>query len=89
MPTAKRKKKIPKLKLLLVPRHPHRFNEVAQLLNTQELRFARRSELLTPLANGAPIVLIGQCGGTLGMVGNGRYRVRRGKPGQPGRAKHD
>ncbi|WP_158264805.1 3-deoxy-D-manno-octulosonic acid transferase [Blastopirellula marina] len=56
------RKKVPKLKLLLVPRHPHRFNEVAQLLNTQELRFARRSELLTPLANEAPIVLVDSVG---------------------------
>ncbi len=37
-------KQIPNLKLLLVPRHPERFNEVARLLNAKKLPFSRYSE---------------------------------------------
>jgi len=33
----------PRLLLIVVPRHPHRGNEVAQLIEAQGLRFARRS----------------------------------------------
>jgi 3-deoxy-D-manno-octulosonic-acid transferase len=35
----------PKLKLVLVPRHPHRFDEVAELLSRSGLPWRRRSEL--------------------------------------------
>lgn len=37
-------KEIPNLKVLLVPRHPERFNEVAKLLNEKKLPFSRYSE---------------------------------------------
>ncbi|MBE0625136.1 MAG: lipid IV(A) 3-deoxy-D-manno-octulosonic acid transferase [Burkholderiales bacterium] len=36
--------KIPNLLLLLVPRHPQRFDEVAALLEKRELEYARRSD---------------------------------------------
>ena len=35
----------PQLRLILVPRHPHRFEAVARLLDTSGLRWQRRSEL--------------------------------------------
>ncbi|MEM9660349.1 MAG: glycosyltransferase N-terminal domain-containing protein, partial [Planctomycetota bacterium] len=35
----------PALRLILVPRHPERFNEVAELLRNSSLRWLRRSEL--------------------------------------------
>lgn len=35
----------PQLKLILVPRHPERFNEVAQLLDRRSVEWQRRSEL--------------------------------------------
>jgi 3-deoxy-D-manno-octulosonic-acid transferase len=37
--------KHPQLKLIIVPRHPHRFDEVAALLNRSGLPWQRRSEL--------------------------------------------
>ena len=37
----------PRLRLVIVPRHPHRFDEVAQLLNRSNLPWQRRSELET------------------------------------------
>jgi 3-deoxy-D-manno-octulosonic-acid transferase len=38
----------PRLKLVLVPRHPHRFDEVAALLDRSGLPWQRRSQLSTP-----------------------------------------
>jgi 3-deoxy-D-manno-octulosonic-acid transferase len=37
-------KKIPELKVILVPRHPERFNEVAHLIQEKEIVFRRLSE---------------------------------------------
>jgi len=39
------KKDIHDLKLILAPRHPERFNEVAEILKRRNLEFCRRSEL--------------------------------------------
>lgn len=38
----------PRLKLILVPRHPERFDEVATMLDNSGLAWRRRSELLQP-----------------------------------------
>jgi 3-deoxy-D-manno-octulosonic-acid transferase len=38
----------PRLKLILVPRHPHRFDEVAALLDRSDLPWQRRSQLPAP-----------------------------------------
>ncbi|AOE49273.1 lipid IV(A) 3-deoxy-D-manno-octulosonic acid transferase [Kangiella sediminilitoris] len=37
-------KQIPDAKLVIVPRHPERFNEVAKLIESHKLSYARRSE---------------------------------------------
>jgi 3-deoxy-D-manno-octulosonic-acid transferase len=39
--------KFPELKLIVVPRHPERFDEVHQVLNQSGLRVLRRSEIVT------------------------------------------
>lgn len=38
-------KRFPQLRLILVPRHPERFDEVAEMLNQSGLRWTRRSQL--------------------------------------------
>lgn len=48
---------IPNLLTVIVPRHPQRFNEVASLLNSHYLNYAKRSTLNAPLANEVPVVL--------------------------------
>jgi 3-deoxy-D-manno-octulosonic-acid transferase len=52
----------PHLRLILAPRHPERFNEVAGLLQTKRTPFVRRSQLAQPLAARAPIVLADSMG---------------------------
>ena len=39
------KKEFPLLRLILVPRHPERFDEVARLLESKGIRFARKSKI--------------------------------------------
>ncbi len=56
------RQQIPNLKLLLVPRHPHRFDEVAQFLAAEGERFSRRSELSEPLPPDVPVLLIDSVG---------------------------
>ena len=47
-------RRFPDLMLILAPRHPERFNEVADLLRTKKISFVRRSELAArDLAEGA------------------------------------
>ncbi|WP_147274252.1 3-deoxy-D-manno-octulosonic acid transferase [Bremerella cremea] len=55
-------KQVPNLKLLLVPRHPHRFDEIAHYLTAQGEHFARRSELNEPLSAEVSILLIDSVG---------------------------
>lgn len=47
-------KEYPNLKVMLVPRHPERFNEVAGLISGSKVRFSRLSELAAR-HNGTPI----------------------------------
>ncbi|MBL9122031.1 MAG: 3-deoxy-D-manno-octulosonic acid transferase, partial [Planctomycetaceae bacterium] len=56
----------PELRLLLVPRHPERFGEVAQLLKRRNLEFQRRSELEATGPNPATRVLLVDTVGELG-----------------------
>ena len=48
----------PSLKLILVPRHPDRFAEVAELLQRSGLRWLRRSEIQQPVEGAAWEVLL-------------------------------
>jgi 3-deoxy-D-manno-octulosonic-acid transferase len=54
----------PRLRLVVVPRHPDRFNEVATLLERSGLPFVRRSRLSDVLADRTAVVL----GDTLGEL---------------------
>jgi 3-deoxy-D-manno-octulosonic-acid transferase len=59
----------PQLRLILVPRHPDRFTEVAELLQKSGLPFARRSQLTDP--TDAPVVLldtVGELGAAWGLA---------------------
>ncbi len=42
---------------VIVPRHPQRFNDVANLLHAANLSFVRRSTLTSPLAQSVQVVL--------------------------------
>lgn len=42
---------------IIVPRHPQRFEEVAQLLKDADLKFVRRSQLTTPINQNVKVVL--------------------------------
>lgn len=54
----------PNLRLLLVPRHPHRFDEVARLVKDAGLPFARRSqhEIPSPALRDATVLLVDTIG---------------------------
>ncbi|MCU0704876.1 MAG: 3-deoxy-D-manno-octulosonic acid transferase [Fimbriiglobus sp.] len=61
----------PQLRLLLVPRHPDRFNEVADLIQKSGLTFARRSHLTEPPEFPPPVVLldtVGELGAAWGLA---------------------
>jgi len=53
---------VPNLKLLLVPRHPHRFDEVATELQSQNVSFQRRSALTVKEPSQSNILLIDSVG---------------------------
>jgi 3-deoxy-D-manno-octulosonic-acid transferase len=57
--------RFPHLRLLLVPRHPDRFEEVARLVERSGLPFARRSRITEPLPEMPAVVLLD----TLGELG--------------------
>lgn len=82
----------PRLKLILVPRHPHRFDEVAQLLSRSHLKWQRRSELdssnppksSTGNARVLLVDTVGELGAwwgtaTIGFVGGSLYSSRGGQ----------
>jgi 3-deoxy-D-manno-octulosonic-acid transferase len=54
----------PSLRLVLVPRHPERFEEVARLLERQGCSFVRRSRGITPAPSSLPVIL----GDTMGEL---------------------
>ena len=56
----------PRLRLILVPRHPERFAEVASMLDQQEVEWIRRSELTADRQNTASRILLVDAMGELG-----------------------
>lgn len=64
---AQLRRKHPSLQLILVPRHPDRFDEVAKLVEASGLPFARRSRLTEPPAE-PPAVLVLDTVGELGAA---------------------
>lgn len=56
------RQEIPGLKLLVVPRHPHRFDEVATYLESQSIPFQRRSQLTADNRSESDILLIDSVG---------------------------
>ncbi|MCC7087232.1 MAG: 3-deoxy-D-manno-octulosonic acid transferase [Pirellulales bacterium] len=87
--------KHPRLKLIVVPRHPHRFDEVAALLNRSGLPWQRRSSLdksqesgtgkqNLPLCRILLIDTVGELGAwwgaaTIGFVGGSLFSSRGGQ----------
>jgi len=68
---AKLRATFPQLRLILVPRHPDRFNEVAELIQKSGLSFARRSQLTDPPDMPPPVVLldtVGELGAAWGLA---------------------
>lgn len=57
----------PRLKLILVPRHPERFEEVAQFLSDSGLPWRRRSQLAARPANSSERILLVDAVGELGQ----------------------
>ena len=63
--------RFPHLRLILVPRHPDRFEEVARLVEQSGLPFARRSRITGPLAESPAVVLldtVGELGAAWGLA---------------------
>lgn len=56
----------PNLRLILIPRHPERFGDVARLLEQSGLPFVRRSALPSPIAPDA--IILGDTMGELGAI---------------------
>jgi len=66
--------RFPQLRLVLVPRHPDRFAEVAALLSQSGLTFARRSQIAEPLQDMPSVVLldtVGELGAAWGLADMG------------------
>ncbi|MBL8866960.1 MAG: 3-deoxy-D-manno-octulosonic acid transferase [Planctomycetia bacterium] len=65
------RERFPQLHLLLVPRHPDRFSEVAKLVEESGLPFVRRSAIREPLENPPPVILldtVGELGAAWGLA---------------------
>ena len=63
--------RFPHLRLILVPRHPDRFEEVARLVAASGLPFARRSGIAAPLPEMPAVVLldtVGELGAAWGLA---------------------
>ncbi len=63
--------RFPHLRLILVPRHPDRFEEVARLVEKSRLPFARRSRITAPLPEMPTVVLldtVGELGAAWGLA---------------------
>jgi 3-deoxy-D-manno-octulosonic-acid transferase len=76
----------PRLKLVLVPRHPQRFDEVAEMLDRSGANWSRRSALVPNDRNKFPVILVDTVGelgawwgtATVGFVG-GSFGSRGGQ----------
>jgi 3-deoxy-D-manno-octulosonic-acid transferase len=63
--------RFPQLRLILVPRHPDRFEEVARLMESSGWPFARRSQIRGPLREMPPVVVldtVGELGAAWGLA---------------------
>ncbi|HEY2911187.1 MAG TPA: 3-deoxy-D-manno-octulosonic acid transferase [Gemmataceae bacterium] len=68
---ARLRERFPRLRLILVPRHPDRFGEVAKLVEQSGFSFARRSTIAEPLAEMPAVVLldsVGELGAAWGLA---------------------
>jgi 3-deoxy-D-manno-octulosonic-acid transferase len=68
---ARLRHRFPHLRLILVPRHPDRFDEVARLVRQSGLPFARRSHITEPLPEMPVVVLldtVGELGAAWGLA---------------------
>ena len=68
---ARSRPQFPALRLVLVPRHPDRFEEVARLVERSGLPFVRRSRVAEPLAEMPAVVLldtVGELGAAWGLA---------------------
>jgi 3-deoxy-D-manno-octulosonic-acid transferase len=68
------RERFPYLRLILVPRHPDRFEEVARLVEQSGLSFVRRSRIEEPLAEMPAVVLldsVGELGTAWGLAAVG------------------
>ena len=82
--------RFPRLKLILVPRHPERFERVAQLLAESGLAWRRRSQLDAGLPDSDAQDSAGRSDWRIaGLVGDGRDRLCRRQPDGAWRTKHD
>ena len=84
----------PELRLALVPRHPERFDEVAQLLESWRVPFQRRSASDdwgddNEIRSADQVLLVDTVGELARLVGRGGHWLRRRQLWSPGRAKHD
>ncbi len=79
------KDEFPRLRLMLVPRHPHRFDSVAELLDRSGLCWQRRSRLETGGASpDARILLVDSVGELHGWWGTASIAFVGGSLGQRG-----
>lgn len=65
------RERFPRLHLLLVPRHPDRFAEVAGLIEASKMSFVRRSQIVEALVEPPPVVLldtVGELGAAWGLA---------------------
>src|SRR6185437_7617658 len=68
---ARLRERFPRLRLILVPRHPDRFEEVAKLVERSGLPYARRSTIAEPLTAMPAVVLqdsVGELGAAWGLA---------------------
>jgi 3-deoxy-D-manno-octulosonic-acid transferase len=68
---ARLRDRFPHLRLILVPRHPDRFEEVARLVEQSGLPFARRSRVTEPLREMPAVLLldtVGELGAAWGLA---------------------
>ena len=64
-------KQFPNLRLILVPRHPDRFEEVTRLAEQSGLPFVRRSKIATPRFELPPVIVldsVGELGAAWGLA---------------------
>ena len=86
-----RRQQFPRLRLILVPRHPERFERVAQLLDRERPRLAAAQPTWTPArpTPSARILLVDRIGELRAWWGTAADRLCRRQPAAARRAEHD